>query len=689
MGAALALATAALLIATGATPDSNGAAPRAERTPAADVPSAAGSEAVEEISLAAQDSWTPIGGDLHLQVELPEALATEGAALSLVAYQPLSTRSAFGRIVDGASPGSVLDQVVVPITGIPPSPTGTRALTVGIEASNAARAADRLSLRRPGVYPLTVEVRDADDRALGGFTTFVVAVRTDANGVPVALENPLGVAWVWPLVAGPSTLPDGKPDETVVDALKPSGRLGRQAVALTRAGELPLTIVPGPETLEAWVRHGETDPAIARGAAAVRDAAGRDQIVASSYVPTDLPSLLSAGLGTVVDAEFVRGDQTLAALLGTRPDVRTALARPVDPASLARLRARGVDHVIVDDIALASSDRPNPTRPFTLQPQPSLVPSDPVPAIASDSSITALLTGDATPALRAQRVLAALSVVALEAPGSKRAVTLVNPPELDPEGALLDDLLTGLRGNPWLSPMGVDDVFETVSPETTSNDTPAVRELAAYAPPEPPVGAVPYVTTLQRLDSFRSLTGPADPIVIRGERAMLVSESATFTGPTGSLRAGATLDSVRVGIDRFLDGIRVPQPSTITLTSRSGEIPLTFRNETGRPLDVTLQLASAKLSFPEGQTRALHLPTRSTTLRVPVEARTSGTFPLQLSVTSVDGALTVASRTFRVRSTAVSTVAVTLMAGAVIFLALWWGVHIRRSRRARAAAAST
>jgi hypothetical protein len=73
-------------------------------------------------------------------------------------------------------------------------------------------------------------------------------------------------------------------------------------------------------------------------------------------------------------------------------------------------------------------------------------------------------------------------------------------------------------------------------------------------------------------------------------------------------------------------------------------------------------------------------------LRVPVEARTSGTFPLQLSVTSVDGALTVANRTFRVRSTAVSTVGVILMAGAVIFLALWWGIHIRRSRRARAAA---
>ncbi len=643
--------------------------------------------ATDTVALLTQDAWTPIGGDLHLQIDVPDALATEGSSLSLVAHQPLATRAGFQRVIDGEGPGSVLDQVVVPVAAVPASPTGARALTVGIEASGAARAADRLSLRRAGVYPLAVEVRDADDRVQGGFTTFVVAVATDASGVPVALEDRLGVAWVWPLAAGPSTLPDGEADPEVVDALRPTGRLGRQAVALTRAGDLPLTIVPGPETLEAWVRHGETDASIARGAAAVQDASGREQIVASTYVPIDLPSLLANGLGTVVDAEFVRGDETLAALLGTRPDTRTALARPVDAAALARLRARGVDQVIVDSSALAPADRPNPTRPFTLQPQPSLVPGAPMPAIASDTQIASLLVGDGSPALRAQRTLAALSLVALEAPNEAHAVTLVNPSDFDPPAQLLDAVLTGLRGNPWLRPMSVDDVFADVPAETTSNGSPVTRELAGYAPPAPPVPAVPYMTTLDRLDSFRLLAGPTDPQVVRSERDMLVSESSTFVGPVGSARALATVNRVRTGIDDFLDRIRVPQPSTITLTSRSGEIPLTFRNETGRPLDVTLQLTSAKLRFPEGQTRSVHLPTRSTTLRVPVEARTSGTFPLRLSVTSVDGALSVAERTFRVRSTAVSTVGVILMAGAVIFLALWWGIHIRRSRRSRAATA--
>jgi len=647
----------------------------------------AGTAAGEAIELVAQDAWTPIGGELHLRVQVPATLATPDATLNLVAYQPVTTRAAFDRIEEDASPGSVLDQVVLPVASLPAGAAGARAVTVGIEPSGAPRDPARLSLRRTGVYPLGVEVLDANDRTQGGFVTMVVAVAADASGAAVPVDEPLGVAWTWPLAAGPSTLLDGSPDPVVARSLRPGGRLGRQAVALTRAGDLPLTLAPGPETLDAWVRQGADDPATARGAAAVRDAAGRDQIVTGTYVPTDLPSLLAAGLDGSVDAQLVSGDDTLARLLGTRPDVRTAVTRPVDAAALARLRARGVDHVVIEGDALAPTSRGLPTRPFLLGPAPSLIPSGTISAIAGDAAIERLLSqGDVTPALRAQRVLAALSIVALEQPGARRAVTIVNPPDFAPPLALLDALLTGLRGNPLLDPMTVDEVFAQIPPETTSNNTPVTRALAPYAPPAPPVPALYFTTTQSRLDAFRSLAGPTDPVVVRGARSLLECQSATFTGVAGATRARATIDSIHVGIDTFLARIRIPRPSTITLTSRSGEIPLTFRNDTGRPIDVYLELASAKLTFPDGATRTVRLPTRSTTVRVPVESRTSGTFPLQLSVTSADGSLAVANSTFRVRSTAFSTVGIALMAGAAVFLIAWWGVHIRRNRRARRAA---
>ena len=651
------------------------------RSAVAAVPAAA---TATTITLAAQDAWDVAGTALHLQINVPDALAVPDASISLVAYQPVASRVAFDRVAAGAAPSSVLDQVVVPLSSLPTDTAGTRTLTVGLEAAGEARDATRLSLRRAGVYPVTVELRDADERARSSFTTMAVIAAAGPDGSAQPLRARLGVAWVWPLVTGPSTLPDGSADPAVTAELRPRGRLGRQAGALTRAGDVPLTLAPGPETLEAWVAQGRDDAAIGRGAAAVLDAAGRAQVVSGTYVPTDLPSLLGAGLTSAVDGQLVQGDETLGRLLGTRTDVRTALARPIDGASLARLRAGGVDRLIVDDSAIApASARTTLTRPFLLQPPPALVTSGPVAAVANDTGIARLLQGAGAPALRAQLMLAALSVMAQAQPDAARAVVVVNSPDLNAPASSFDAVLTGLRGHPWLQPQTVGDVFTNVAPETTASSV--ARELAPYAPPAPRIGAAEYGAAQERLAAFRSLAGADDPIAVAGDRSLLLSESATFTGPEGQLRAEATIGSIAFTIEAFLAQVHVPRPSTITLTSRSGEIPLTFRNDTGQRIDVLVELASPKLTFPQGSSRLIALEPKSTTVRFAVESRASGTFPLQLRVRSPDGGLAVADTRFRVRSTVVSAVGIVLMGGAAVFLALWWAVHIRRSRRARRA----
>jgi len=634
------------------------------------------------ITLAAQDAWDVVGTELHLQLTVPKVLAVPDASISLVAYQPVASRAAFDRVTAGTVPTSVLDQVVIPLSSLATDAAGTRTLTVGLESAGGARDAARLSLRKAGVYPLTVELRDADERSRSSFTTMAVVVAAAPDGRAQPLPARLGVAWIWPLVTGPSTLPAGSDDPAVTAELRPGGRLGRQAAALTRAGDVALTLAPGPETLEAWVNQGRDDAAIGRGAAAVRDAAGRAQVLSSTYVPTDLPSLLGAGLTTAVDGQLVRGDETLARLLGTRTDSRTALARPIDGASLARLRAGGVDRLIVDDTAVApASARTTLTRPFSLQPPPALVTSGPVAAVASDTGIARLLDGAGAPALRAQLMLAALSVVAEAEPDAVRAVVVANPADLDAPASLLDAVLTGLRGHPWLQPLTVNDVFTSVPPEASQNAV--TRELVPITPPAPPIGAAEYGAAQERLSAFRSLAGVDDPIALAGDRSLLLSESATFTGPEGQLRATATIGSIAFSVGAFLARVHVPRPSTITLTSRSGEVPLTFRNDTGQRIDVLIELASPKLAFPQGSSRLVTLEPKSTTVRFAVESRTSGTFPLQLRVRSPDGGLAVADTRFRVRSTVVSAVGIVLMGGAAVFLALWWAIHIRRARRVR------
>ena len=120
------------------------------------------------------------------------------------------------------------------------------------------------------------------------------------------------------------------------------------------------------------------------------------------------------------------------------------------------------------------------TAPFSLEPTTSLAPSGPVAAVADDGGLASTLTGSGVPALRAQRFLAGLALTALEQPGVDRAVVVVNPDGYDGAPGLVDAVLSGLTGNPWLSPTTLRDVFATVPPAARD-----VRSLAPYTPPAP------------------------------------------------------------------------------------------------------------------------------------------------------------------------------------------------------------
>jgi len=152
-------------------------------------------------------------------------------------------------------------------------------------------------------------------------------------------------------------------------------------------------------------------------------------------------------------------------------------------------------------------------------------------------------------------------------------------------------------------------------------------------------------------------------------------------------QARTELAAVGAIVNDFLTRIRVPAPGTITLTARSGAVPITFRNDTGQPVRVLVGLSSHRLDFPGGGVRLVALPPRSTTIRFDVRSRTSGTFPLVMSVKSADGTLLIAEGKFKVRSTVVSSVGLALAIGAALFLASWWAFDIRRRRRARAGSA--
>jgi hypothetical protein len=307
----------------------------------------------------------------------------------------------------------------------------------------------------------------------------------------------------------------------------------------------------------------------------------------------------------------------------------------------------------------------------------------------TDAGIQKLLVAPGSAAQTAQLVLAGLALVALEAPNQPRVATLLLPDGDGTSAGLTEDLLLGLRDNPFLRPITVPDAFAgvpTEPPPVRANGTPgsSLRVVAPGAPPRTVVGDATYRALRGRWSAFAATTRPGDPAVAAADRSLLAAVSSAWSVDDAPALVAGHLAVVDRSIGDLLARIDIPDPRTITLTSRSGSIPLTFVNDTGYPVRLRAALSSDKLFFPEGSVLDLELPPRSTTVRVAVEARTSGTFPVDLAVTSTDGVLPVSQRQLRVRSTYVSTVGWVLMASATGVLAVWWGLDFRRRRRRQA-----
>ncbi len=664
-----ALALAAVVAAL--TPRAVAAAPAAPGpTVPPDLPS--------RLALVAQDPWTTIGGTFRARLAI--AATESGEQLSLTAHYPLSSRDSFDR----QDLGPVLQTLSVPVDPLPAEADGSRDVAVGLSPPTAL-GGGRLVVPSAGVYPLEVELRDSQEQGVARFVTYLVVVDAGADGQPAPLTSRLGVAWVWPLVAPPGTRPDGTIDPRVAASVQSGGTLARQAAALARHPGVPVTVTPSPETLDTWSTVARADSGAASAASALRSAVdgGAAQVLTGTYVPADLPALLHAGLDSAVDTLFVQGGVSADRFFGTHFGQRTALATPVDSAAVGRLRSRGVDQIVVDDTSVPRSPRLTTANPFSIDLPTSLAPTGTIDAAVNDTKLAGTLAGTAAPALRAQRFLAGLALTAIEAPASARAVVAVNPSGYDGSAAVVEAVLNGLTDNPWLAPLTVDDVFSRVPP-TSAND---VRPLAPYSPPSPAVSDRSYRAAQSRLSAFSSLVPPGDPHLARGERFLLSSLSSLWFGP-GPPQARAELSAADATVSDFLARIRVPAPGTITLTARSGAIPITFRNDTGQPVRILVGLSSRKLDFPTGAIQVVALPTRSVTVRFDVRSRTSGTFPLDLSVKSADGSLLIAQGRFKVRSTVVSSVGLALTIGAAVFLIGWWGYEIRRRRRARVGTAS-
>jgi hypothetical protein len=576
----------------------------------------------------------------------------------------------------------------VPASDLVANESGVREVRVGVQgpaSEGASPDPGRIVPGRSGIYPTEVAVL-RNGVPVDRFVTPLVVI---AAGL-----TPLTMAWVWRFDATPAHQPDGTIRKAAARALGQSSRLIRTARAAATAGDVHLTLAPTPETLEAWdeTAHQEehlpggppADGATA-GLAALRTAAGTHgrQVLSSPFVPVDVPGLLGANLGSELDAEFARGADRQQRILGSAaPASRALLApEPLDAAGAGRLRQYGAERIVFPPEGLQPlQQRLTPGHPFVVGRK-----GPPVAGAVSDPDLGRLLDGDDAPALRAARFLAGLSLVALEAPGERRGVVVVTPEEWDPPAPLLDAVLGGLRNNPAVIPATLDQYFATVAPEERDG-RPLVRDVSGRAPSNP--GDTDTLRSLRRkLAAFAGVVESNPAWLEAADRSILLCRATALQADDRAERKLSSPADYLQGADRLVKGVtskvRGPKGQRVTLTSRRASIPISLLNATGHPLQVRIRLESDQLRFLDGSERFLTLAPQNTTERFRVESRSTGAFPLVIRVTSPDGSLLVNSSELTIRSTVVSGVGAVLTAGAGIFLLVWWGNDLRRSRRRR------
>lgn len=555
-----------------------------------------------------------------------------------------------------------------------------------------------------GVYPVRLAV------------TRGVEVLDEAITAVVWLQElpsePLLTSLVWPFDGPPWRTTRGAYAQGADHELDPGGRLDVLLSALEDARSDPVVLAPAAHLLEDLSDRADGFTALER--------APNSELV-SRRVPVDAsePSLATATLtrlrelASTLTAPPITGayaDADLNALIDGGPQLRelaavaTADGRrrvemqlgvDVDPAT--HLIREPVDERILDllpgdQVMLAASaveatdptDGPGGTVNRLRAPSGRLLNS--LVADADLASSLAQTDHPAGPIIGAQRPIAESAAAYLT--GSDRALVALPPASWDPSPEVAERLIEGFRSASWLELTPPADVLSRV-PATAGSGV----ELRS-----PPMGGLDDGLAERIAEADRDLDAAAaalpdevDQVGGRSvgdlELAVLRSTSMWYQRSERN-EAEALLRDVERAVDATFGEIEVIG-GDITLTSDTGQIPITLQRERGGPITVHVELDSpGTLRWPEGRrVEGIVLGSdESQTVTFTTEARSTGTFPVTVRVSDPSGQRQLDAATIAVRSTALSGPA--LYTIAAIVLALLVIGLLRRGPRRRGRSSS-
>jgi hypothetical protein len=642
------------------------------------------------VRLVSQTPWVGPSGMFTMKLGVPNA--PPGAAISVRLYDDVSRggRLHYLDTLRNTQLGSLLHTpYTVDVANLPTDDEGH--LTAAYQIDATSQPFVGFQLRQSGVYPLVVTLQAPGGRELDSFHTAIIRLPESANNESV----PLAVSVIAPLNAPLSRRTDG------TDGLDPAAASGLDSTVASLAAHpsVPLTVAPLPETIAALDRRdratGSTTISQLRAALANR------QVLGSPTVALDTGAWTAAGMGDELLRQLNDGTNSLADLLDTRPDRRSWLVNDTTtPQALTELRELGVDQVVVPENLLSPLDARSFDRTLTRSFEVD-VAGQRTRAVMSDGTLRFHVAATDDPVLNANQLLADLAVLSFDQPALKRGAVLTLPDDGQTPKAFLDALLDGLGDQPAadsgvksiVSPVSLDGLFSFVEPAGQSGGRGPAEGVTRPEPTlvrtwtsQPAASMATYPTQLglarNSVAGYRSmLTDLPDADQRSGylDQLIEVSGSASLTPD----QRQAYLDAAVGFVNAQAHGIEVPEQQRVTLTSSQGEVPVEVDNNLDYPVHVELTLSSDKIEFLDRASFSATLQPGSNRITIPVRAKSSGLFPVNVTASSPDGVLPMSTGRLPVRSTAVSGLGLILTIAAGLFLALWWARNFRTSRRSR------
>ncbi|MDG1196721.1 MAG: hypothetical protein P8O86_01770 [Actinomycetota bacterium] len=601
----------------------------------------AAAQSSDQMSIVTQSFSAELGESIDLQIQLPNLLPRDNQ-LIITLHEPVLNEQAFLFSTTGEKLGGVLSSATSNISELEISEDGLTNITLQITEDKEPFDQYLIQAVRPGVYPISLELRTNSQELVDGIISHLIRVPSNADETEL-----LEVILI---------------DSLDIKAIKSFDKSEASwLTTLHKHQQVPMSLVAPPKLLEdfqdtptfkLWEQNNQSH-----------------ELIRSSFVPIDEALLTNAGLGTEASLLIEKGLETLISIGSVAPSTLWIETNATDVSQFDARWARGIRHAVLSSKSLVATDNLNPRQPVEIRSQSSLMTvlifDDLAPRQLKDSPHSA-----------AHRTLSHLATIAFTQESPKFITLDISPDEAD--STFTDYLLEGIASLFFIEPLLASEAIGKPLAITAAG-VPLQYQIKDKASAIRPDFSV-YRKAKTHLSAYRSMIRDEDATDHDNfSQELLYSLSDDLKELEQQTIWRRIIDYVRQR-SSLLDA---PPEETVQMTSRSAAVPFSFQNRSKTALRVELRIISEKITvedFDDGETTTLVLEPGITTHRFNLRSLSSGSFPIKIELLSPNGLLVLSETQSVIRATAPTGVGLALTLGAALFLAIWWIADSRRRR---------